>query len=359
MVLLASAFLLTVTVADAASLYGKVVQVDEGDVITVHNLNRPIKIQLLGIDAPEKGQPYAEIARQHLSDFVLNKFVVVHYSGLGANNYIIGRVVLDEMDVCAQMIRDGAAWFDLKSRLSDAEREIYSLSEHAARKEQRGIWQDATPVAPWDFRRELAERRYHLPTSTPKQSLTTNALTSEDLLTAVGGGSGRVSSRTNGSSLGWRTLAPSDFNFSVLVPGNALESGVTLPGKIMGPSDINVSAGSDGNTSYVVLWAKGLHDGSSDAAVTQATIERFTELLNKGLNQQGVEVKVERERALKNGSFGGTQFKLLAGNAPGVIRVFTSHTKKERHFYMLIVGNGREEDTQVGEFLNSLNLSRK
>jgi endonuclease YncB( thermonuclease family) len=359
MVLLVSAFFVATSAADAASLYGKVVQVDDGDVITVNNLNRPIKIQLLGIDAPEKGQPYADVARLHLADFVLNRFVVVHYSGLGANNYIIGRVVVGEMDVCAQMIRDGVAWFDLKSRLGDVEREIYSLSEQAARKEQRGIWQDAAPIAPWDFRRELAERRAHLPTSTPRQARATNSLTSEDLLSAVGAGSGRTSSRTNGGSLGWRTLAPSDFNFSVLVPGNALESGVTLPGKFMGPSDINVSTGSDGNTSYVVLWAKGLHDGSSDAAVTQSTVERFTELLNKRLSRQGVEVKVERQRSLKNGAFGGTQYKILFGNSPGVIRIFTSHTKKERHFYMLIVGNGSEQDPQVGEFLNSLNLSRK
>ena len=85
LVLLVSAFLLTTTAAPAATLYGKVESVEEGDVLTVFNLNRSIKIKLLGIDAPEKDQPLAEVSRLHLADLVLNKFVVVHYTGLGQN----------------------------------------------------------------------------------------------------------------------------------------------------------------------------------------------------------------------------------------------------------------------------------
>ena len=61
--------------------------------------------------------------------------------------------MLDNTDIGAQMIRDGAAWFDASNqgRLSGADREIYQQSEQAARSERRGLWQAEAPVAPWEF----------------------------------------------------------------------------------------------------------------------------------------------------------------------------------------------------------------
>ena len=80
----------------AASLFGKVIEVNDGDIITIFNLNRPVKVKLLGVDAPEPGQPFADVARQHLKDLVLDKLVTVEYSGLAANGSIVGRVTVRE-----------------------------------------------------------------------------------------------------------------------------------------------------------------------------------------------------------------------------------------------------------------------
>ncbi len=115
----------------AASFYGKVVEIKEGDLITVSNQNRPVKVRLLGIDAPEPGQPFADIAKQHLKDLVIDKMVIVEYSSLGAHSSVVGKVILDRVDICAQMVRDGAAWFDINnnSRLSEMERQVYAQSE--------------------------------------------------------------------------------------------------------------------------------------------------------------------------------------------------------------------------------------
>jgi endonuclease YncB( thermonuclease family) len=349
---------LTTVSANAASLYGRVDQVDEGDVITVINLNRPIKIRLLGIDAPEKDQPYADVARQHLAHLVLNKFVVVHYSGLGGNSYILGRVVAGETDVCAQMLRDGVAWFDNTSRLNEAERETYILSERAARSEKRGLWEDATPVAPWEFKRSIAERRSLRWGSAPKQTSSRTSLSSEDLFNAVGS-----TRRTSaGSYSGWKTITPSDFNFSVMMPGNAVEKGFILPIPNGGSADINLSIGSEGLTTYMVLWGKGPHDGTPDSVVTESTVAGFTAMLNRSLERQGkaVQARVERQRPLKNGGFSGTQYRLsAAGVTVGLIRVFTKHNGKERQLYFVVVVDGEERDPQVSEFLESLTLNQK
>ncbi|HET9526626.1 MAG TPA: thermonuclease family protein, partial [Pyrinomonadaceae bacterium] len=123
------------TSVKAATLFGRVIEVNDGDVIIVFNLNRPVRIKLLAVDAPEAGQAFGDVARKHLSDLVYDKTVSVEYSGIAADGSLVGRVMLNGADIGAQMIRDGAAWFDASNqdRLSVADREVYRQSERAAR----------------------------------------------------------------------------------------------------------------------------------------------------------------------------------------------------------------------------------
>ena len=48
--------LFAVQYANGASLTGKVIEVNDGDELTIFNLNRPVRIRLIGIDAPEQDQ---------------------------------------------------------------------------------------------------------------------------------------------------------------------------------------------------------------------------------------------------------------------------------------------------------------
>src|SRR5690242_18519345 len=98
--------------AKASSIYGKVVEVNSGDVITISNLNRPVRVKLLGVDAPEMNQAFGDVAKKHLSDLVSEKSVLVEYAGIASDHSLIGRVLLNDTDIGAQMIRDGVAWFD-------------------------------------------------------------------------------------------------------------------------------------------------------------------------------------------------------------------------------------------------------
>ena len=56
--------------ARAATIFGRVIEVNSGDVITIHNLNRPVRVKLLGVDAPELNQAFGDVARKHLADLV-------------------------------------------------------------------------------------------------------------------------------------------------------------------------------------------------------------------------------------------------------------------------------------------------
>lgn len=54
--------------ATAETLSGKVVGVHDGDTLTLLVAgNRPVKVRLAGMDAPELNQPYGQQAKQALS----------------------------------------------------------------------------------------------------------------------------------------------------------------------------------------------------------------------------------------------------------------------------------------------------
>jgi hypothetical protein len=73
---LSLAFLLLASGSAAAgSLPGTVVKIHDGDTITIICFKRPLQVRLMGIDAPDKEQPYADASRQHLSDLILNQIL--------------------------------------------------------------------------------------------------------------------------------------------------------------------------------------------------------------------------------------------------------------------------------------------
>lgn len=56
---------------------GKVVAVAAGDTVTVLRGREQIKIRLAGIDAPEKKQPFGNVAKERMGDLVFGKEVRV------------------------------------------------------------------------------------------------------------------------------------------------------------------------------------------------------------------------------------------------------------------------------------------
>src|SRR6266516_4315678 len=222
----------------AASLKGKVAEKIDAGTIVVVSANQPVKVKLVAIAVPEKEQSYSSIARQHLSDLILDKYVVVRYSEL-RESFLVGQVLCGNMDVGAQMIRDGVAWYDKldEKRLSEVEHQIYAESQEAAHTERRGLWQDESPIPPWDFRRaQLASANSNAP-SLVRLSPTTRrsqaGLSSEDLIGGVIG-PGSITGKPDlkpisgeGSPGRWMRYQPADHHFSILAPSDGIE--ITYP----------------------------------------------------------------------------------------------------------------------------------
>lgn len=127
---------------------GKVVGVTDGDTITLLVNKETIKVRLEGIDAPESGQSYGTKSKQALSDMVFGKPVTVKKTGTDRYKRTLGIVVVGDVDANAKMVEDGWAWHFKK--YNDEER--LAKLEVAARNAKRGLWADATPLAPWDYR---------------------------------------------------------------------------------------------------------------------------------------------------------------------------------------------------------------
>lgn len=352
----------------AASFYGKVVDVNDGDLITVSNLNRPVKVRLLGVDAPEPGQPFAEVAKQHLKDLTMDKFVTVEYSSLGTNSSVVGRVILDGVDVCAQMIRDGAAWFDINnnSRLSETERQIYLQSEAAARNEKRGVWQNGDAVAPWQYLKSQAIKPTPRPnngtelppkrTVQPPSQLTPEAILGSDYVKAGDRSSASWLSAMAPIAREWRVFEPPGQNFSVIVPEGGRKS---LDVTIFQERPINTYAYlvRERTTMYGVIWLAGPSAGELDEVAIPVMMAGVLKNFTNSYENLGEKLRCDAKAPKKVAVTGYTamEFDLVGCHKPGTVRIYTRVVNGERVFILGLTFFD-EPDPNVRRFLNSFKL---
>ena len=134
----------------------KVVSIHDGDTFTgLNEANEQVKVRLDAVDAPELGQPYGQSSKKALSERIFGKTVTVITKKHDRYGRTIGHVLIDNGDVNLQLLEEGAVWhykeYDHNKRLADAE-------DHA-RAAKKGLWHDATPIAPWDWRKTERERK--------------------------------------------------------------------------------------------------------------------------------------------------------------------------------------------------------
>ncbi len=141
----------------AATLTGRVVRVIDGDTLVVLDANKAQhEIRLAGIDSPEQKQAYGMKAKEYLGDLVAGRFIVIDYNKHDRDKRIIGKVLLSNQDMNLEQIKAGLAWYDKKHAIeqTESDRELYAQIEDEARQAKRGLWLDANPIPPWEFRRK-------------------------------------------------------------------------------------------------------------------------------------------------------------------------------------------------------------
>ena len=142
---------------NAATLQGKVVSVADGDTITILDSQKTQhKIRLQGIDAPERAQAFGNKSKQSLHEMVHGKQVTVDSQKKDKYGRVVGKILLNNTDVCLEQLKRGMAWH-YKQHANEQpkeDRETYSLAEQQAKTEFKGLWRDKQPVPPWEFRKQ-------------------------------------------------------------------------------------------------------------------------------------------------------------------------------------------------------------
>jgi endonuclease YncB( thermonuclease family) len=147
--------------ASAWTVVGEVIRVSDGDTVTLLDREqRPHKIRLAGIDAPERGQAWGKAAGRALRLALLRRTASADCDTVDRYGREVCRLKLDQQDVCLAMLNAGLAWHYvayIRDQPRD-EAQRYAAAERDARQARRGLWAERDPTPPWEWRRARTEK---------------------------------------------------------------------------------------------------------------------------------------------------------------------------------------------------------
>ena len=164
----------------AEEFFAKVIVVLDGDTVLVlregggavagsppasplrgNRANALVKIRMAEIDAPEKDQEYGMASRQSLSELVLKKMVQVNSQAVDGYGRLVAHLVLDGRSINEEQVRRGMAW-EYSNYHSNR---TYIALQSEAQQAKRGLWAQAGPTPPWQWRKThtVARNRRNMP----------------------------------------------------------------------------------------------------------------------------------------------------------------------------------------------------
>jgi endonuclease YncB( thermonuclease family) len=162
--------LLLLFTADAAAgrfVEGVVKAVYDGDTILLATRNGSrLKVRLYGIDAPETkkpdrpGQPFGEAAKRTLANRIMGRRVTAEIIDIDQYKRPVAVIRYSGADVNREMVSEGFAWA-YRRYLQGAYASEYIGAEDLARSRHAGLWRDANPLPPWEFRKLLKNGAKH------------------------------------------------------------------------------------------------------------------------------------------------------------------------------------------------------
>ena len=127
------------------------VRIADGDTLTLldaHNTQH--KIRLHGIDTPERGQPFGNAAREALEALVAGQPIEVAIQDTDRYGRTVGTVYRNGQNANLALVRGGWAWWYERYARND---ESLAQAQREAQAARRGLWQDSSPIPPWEWRR--------------------------------------------------------------------------------------------------------------------------------------------------------------------------------------------------------------
>jgi endonuclease YncB( thermonuclease family) len=133
----------------ADNLVGRVVAISDGDTMTILVRQSQVRVRLADIDAPEIKQPFGTRSRQSLASMCAR--TTAHVEGSSKDRYgrVLGRVTCNGINANAKQVQLGMAW--VFERYARRDSPLHAMQVEA-RGAKRGLWVDAEPIPPWEWR---------------------------------------------------------------------------------------------------------------------------------------------------------------------------------------------------------------
>lgn len=144
-----AAVLILMNLLSAKHMSGRIVEIQDGDTVTLLMGQQTYRIRLDGIDCPEKHQAYGQVAKQFTSDQVFGREVKVRWKEKDRYQRYLGTVITaDGKNLNRELLKAGLAWHYKQYN----DNPLLAGLERQARRERKGLWAEPSPQPPWEYR---------------------------------------------------------------------------------------------------------------------------------------------------------------------------------------------------------------
>ncbi|MDA8521406.1 thermonuclease family protein [Acidovorax sp. NCPPB 4044] len=135
----------------ASALLCLVIAVSDGDTLTARcGDRRPVKVRIAAIDAPERRQAFGDRARAALLRLCLRQTAQLRTVARDDYGRTVAHVRCAGQDVGGAQVGAGLAWVYAPRSRPDAR---LAALQRQAQARRAGLWSQARPQAPWEYRR--------------------------------------------------------------------------------------------------------------------------------------------------------------------------------------------------------------
>lgn len=140
----------TQTRAEVKNINGRVVDIADGDTLTILDANNvQHRVRLNAIDAPELGQAFGQASKKVLSQICYDSNAFVQYIDTDKYKRTVGRVLCNGKDAQEAMVSQGYAW--VYDKYVGSYGYLYDL-QNTAKQQKLGLWSEMNPMPPWEWR---------------------------------------------------------------------------------------------------------------------------------------------------------------------------------------------------------------
>ena len=138
--------------AQAWQCEGPVQRVHDGDTVSLRCERGLLKIRVANIDAPELHQAHGEAAKRALEQLTHARPIRIDALAVDRYERVVARLSDGGRDLGLALVEQGHAWCGQRPAANCRELQA------AAQQARRGLWREAQPLPPWQWRRAHPRR---------------------------------------------------------------------------------------------------------------------------------------------------------------------------------------------------------